>query len=163
MDKTERLALIARYESAVDPLIDFIKTIPAAVIDYRPDLPAAWTVREHAVHFLDADAFAHARIRFAVAEPGTEVNVWNQQAFQERARYETADPLTSLETARTLRRVACAMARALVDADWEAYYVRHPERGRLTLANIFTTYIDHAEFHINYFRRNLGAFKAEGN
>jgi len=163
MDKPEKLALIARYESAVDPLIDFIKTIPAAVIDYRPDLPSAWTVREHAVHFLDADAFAHARMRFAVAEPGTEVNVWNQQAFQERAKYDTAEPLASLETARALRRVVCAMARALADRDWEAYYVRHPERGRLTLADILVTYIDHADFHLNYFRRNLDAFKAKGN
>src|SRR5450759_2658007 len=87
MDKTEKLDLIARFECAVDPLIDFARKIPAAAADFRPDLPGAWTIREHAVHFLDADAFAHARLRLAVAEPGAEVYVWNEEAWQEPVSY----------------------------------------------------------------------------
>ena len=52
------------------------------------------------------------------------------------------------------------MARALVDADWETYTIRHPERERLTLADVLKIYTDHAQTHLNYFRRNLDAFKA---
>ena len=160
MDKTEKLALIARFENAVDPLIDFVKGIPPAALDHRPDLPQAWTIREHAVHFLDADTFAHGRLRLAITEPGADVFVWNEQAWQERGRYETADALASLETSRALRKVASAMARALVETDWESYYVRHAVRGRLGLAQIFKVYVDHAPFHLDYFQRNLDAFKA---
>jgi hypothetical protein len=160
MDKAEKLALIARYESAIDPLINFVKEVPTAAVDFRPDLPGAWTIRDHAVHFLDADAFAYGRLRLAVTQPGAEVFVWNEDAWRERAKYETADALTSLEATRGLRRVVCAMARALVDADWETFYIRHPQRGRMTLADTFKVYADHAQFHLNYFRRNLDAFKA---
>lgn len=97
MDKTEKLALIARFESAVDPLIELVKDAPPAAIDYRPNLPEAWTIREHAVHFLDADTFAHGRLRLAVAEPGTEVLVWNEVAFQQRGEYRSGDALASLD------------------------------------------------------------------
>jgi len=159
MDKTGKLDLIARFESAVDPLIDFVKDLPAAALDFRPEVPDAWTIREHAVHFLDADAFAYGRLRLAVAEPGTQVLVWNEDVWQKRARYETADALSSLEAARSLRNVSTAMARALVDTDWEAYYVRHPQRGRMTLVDVFKFYIEHAQFHLSYLRRNLDAWK----
>src|SRR5512143_1230252 len=106
MNQNEKLTLIARFESAVDPLIDFVKALPEGAIDFRPALPEAWTIREHAVHFLDADTFAHGRLRLAVAEPGAQVYIWDQVAWQARLRYETADALASLESARRLRQVA---------------------------------------------------------
>ena len=160
MDNTEKLSLIDRYESSIDPLIDFVKSAPTSAVNFKPDLPGAWSIRDHAVHFLDADTFAYGRLRLAVTQPGAEVFVWNEDAWQERAKYETADALAALEAARALRRVVCAMARSLVDADWETYYVRHSQRGRMNLADVFRLYTDHAQFHLSYFRRNLDAFKA---
>jgi hypothetical protein len=109
---------------------------------------------------LDADTFAYGRLRLAVTQPGAEVFVWNEEAWQERAKYETADALAALETARALRHVVCAMARSIVDADWEDFYVRHSQRGRMNLADVFKLYTDHAQFHLSYFRRNLDAFKS---
>ena len=160
MDKTEKLSLIARFESSIDPLIDFIKSTPTEAIEFHPDLPGAWCIRDHAVHFLDADTFAYGRLRLAVTQPGAEVFVWNEAAWRDRAKYETADALACLEAARGLRQVICAMARSLVDADWESFYIRHPQRGRMNLADVFKLYVDHAQFHLSYFRRNLDAFKA---
>lgn len=160
MDKNEKLKLIARFEAAVDPLIDLVKTAPAGAADFRPGLPAAWTMREHAVHFLDADTFAHGRLRLAVAEPGAQVHIWDELAWQARLRYETADALAVLESSRSLRKVSSAMARALVEHDWEAYYVRHAQRGRLTLGDVLEIYTDHADFHLSYLHRNLEAFTA---
>ena len=94
VDRTEKISLIASYDSAIDPLIDFVQDNPAAVIDFRPDLPGAWTIREHAVHILDGDTFGYGRIRLAVAQPGVEVFVWDEEAWRGRARYETADALS---------------------------------------------------------------------
>ncbi len=159
MDRSEKLSLVQRYESCIETLINFVKSTPTGAMDFRPSLPDAWTIREHAVHFLDADAFAYGRLRFAVTQPGIEVVVWDEVLWQARARYETADALSSLETARGLRQIVAGMARAVVDADWESFHIRHPERGRLTLADVFKTYIDHADFHMAYLRRNLEAFR----
>jgi hypothetical protein len=52
------------------------------------------------------------------------------------------------------------MARALADSDWDAYTIRHAQRGRMTLADVLALYADHAQFHLAYFRRNLDAFRA---
>jgi hypothetical protein len=51
------------------------------------------------------------------------------------------------------------MATSLVDADWETFYVRHAQRGRMGLADVFKLYTDQAQFHLSYFSRNLDAFK----
>ena len=159
MTRDEKLALISRYENAVAPLITFLRSLPLPLLDFRPSLAGAWTIREHAVHFLDADAFAHARIRLCVTEPGSEVFVWNEEAWQERGHYETADALSSLQACVTLRTISAAMARSLVDNDWEQYYVRHTQRGRLTLADVLRIYTEHAQFHFNYLERNVQAAK----
>jgi uncharacterized damage-inducible protein DinB len=159
MERSEKLSLVQQFESSIETLIDFVKSAPAGAVDFRPNLAGAWSIRDHAVHFLDADTFAYGRVRLAVTQPGVEVFVWNEEAWQERAKYESADALTCLETARALRRVLGAMARALVDSDWEGYYVRHSQRGRMTLADVLKLYTDHAQFHASYFRRNLEAFQ----
>ena len=160
MDKTEKLDLISRFESSIEPLIEFVKNTPAACLGFKPDLPGAWSIRDHAVHFLDADTFAYGRLRLAVTQPGAEVFVWNEDAWQERGQYETADALVCLEAARALRHVVCAMAKSLVDSDWESFYIRHSQRGRMNLADVFKLYVDHAQFHLSYFRRNVDAYKA---
>jgi hypothetical protein len=160
MERSAKLSLIQKYESAIDPLIDCLKRAPAGATEFRPNLPGAWSIRDHAVHFLDADTFAWGRVRLTVTQPGAEVFVWNEEAWQERGRYDTADALTCLELSRGLRRVAAAMLKALVDSDWESYYVRHAQRGRMTLADVLKLYTDHADFHMSYFRRNLEAFGA---
>jgi hypothetical protein len=160
MTHDEKLSLIASFESAVEPLIQFVKDAPPEAIDFRPDLLDAWTMRDHAVHFLDADVFAYTRLRLAVCQPGVEVFVWNENTWQERARYQTADALASLDSARSLRHVLAEMARGLVDADWETFYVRHAVRGRMTFSDVLTLYTGHADFHLSYLRRNLDAFRS---
>jgi DinB superfamily len=159
MDKKEKLDIIHRFETAVDLLIDLVKHIPPAALDFRPAVSGAWTIREHAVHFLDADTFAHARVRLTVTEPGAELFVWDESAWRAKGRYDTTDPLTALEAARSLRRIGAAMARSLVEDDWQAYHVHHAVRGRMTLADVLNLYADHAEFHLKYFQRNLDAFR----
>lgn len=160
MNKQAKLDLIDHFAKAVDPLIDFVRALPSGAVDFRPALPEAWTTREHAVHFLDADTFAHGRLRLAVAEPGAQVFVWDEIAWQAHARYEASDAVEVLELARNLRQVSAAMARALVDQDWATYHVRHAQRGRMTLADVLVLYTEHAQFHLDYMRRNRDAFAA---
>jgi hypothetical protein len=161
MDRTEKLSLIARFESSIDPLVDFVKNTPAA--GHRFQAQPAWRLehpRPRRSLLWTRTLSPTAGCDLAVTQPGAEVFVWNEEAWQERAKYETADALACLEAARALRHVVCAMARSLVDADWEDYYVRHSQRGRMNLADVFKLYADHAQFHLSYFRRNLDAFKA---
>ena len=156
MTTQEKLALIDTYEGSIDPLIDFVKGLPAVAIDYRPtDRADAWTIREHAVHMMDAESFGYGRVRLCVAEPGSRVFAWEEEIWHRRAHYETADALLCLEATRSLRRTAAAMLRAIAGEDWSPYYIEHPARGRLDLAQTVTIYVDHARFHLDYFRMNF--------
>ena len=100
MDKTEKLSLIARYESSIDPLIDLIKSVSPAAIDFRPNLPGAWSIRDHAVHFLDADTFAYGRLRLAVTQRGADGCPFSDRCRHviDRCRLE-APPLRPATTA----------------------------------------------------------------
>ncbi len=160
MNTHEKLSLIDRYEQAIDPLIDFAKRLPAGVVDFRPmDRSDAWTIREHAIHMLDAESFGYGRIRLAVAQPGSRVFAWEEEIWQKAARYETADAIGSLETARGLRKPAAAMLRAIAEEDWAAFFIDHPARGRMELAQVVETYIGHAKSHLDYFGQNLAAYE----
>jgi hypothetical protein len=159
MDRNRKLRLIDGYLAAVDPLIDFVKSSPNEALDFRPALPEAWTIREHAVHFLDADTFAYGRVRLCVTQPGAEVFFWDENAWQGLGCYRATDAVGALEIAAALRRVAADMAWALLDTDWDRYFIRHPVLGRLHLADVLTIYTDHADFHMTYLRRNLEAFE----
>jgi hypothetical protein len=161
MDRTAKLDLIARFESAVDPLVELVRTAPAAAVDFRPALPGAWTLREHAAHFLDAEAFAHSRLRTTVAEPGTSVQVWDEEVWQGKARYDSVEALAALEVARSLRKITSTMVRALLDTDWNTHHVHHAKRGRMTLADLLRLYVDHAHVHAQYVRRNLEAYRSQ--
>lgn len=157
MNQTDKLNLIEQYETATTPLLTYIRTLSPAVIDYCPPVPGAWTIRDHAIHFLDADTFAYGRIRLCITEPGVTVFAWNEQAWQERARYQSADPFMALETCQALRKVVGHMARAVVDEDWEQLHIRHPQRGRMVINDLLKLYTDHAPFHMSYFERNVAA------
>jgi len=162
MERTAKLDLIARFELAVDPLIELLRTAPIAALDFRPKLPGAWTLREHAAHFLDAETIAHTRLRTAVAEPGAGVQVWNEDAWQVKARYDSVEALAALELACALRKVTSTMVRALVDADWSAFHIHHTKHGHMDLKDLLHLYVDHAQIHLGYIRRNLEAYRGQG-
>jgi hypothetical protein len=157
MTQTDKQSLIDLYESAVTPLLTFIRKLSPAIIDFCPPVPGAWTIRDHAIHFLDADTFAYGRIRLCVTQPGAEVFAWNEQAWQERGQYKAADPFVALEACQALRKIVGQMARAIVDEDWEKFHIHHPQRGRMTINDVLKLYADHAPFHLSYFERNVTA------
>jgi hypothetical protein len=162
MTQTDKLGLIDLYESAVTPLLTFIRGLSPAIIDFCPPMPGAWTIRDHAIHFLDADTFAYGRIRLCITEPGALVFAWNEQAWQERGRYQSADPFKALETCQELRKVVAQMVRAVVNDDWENFHIRHPQRGRMTIYDVLKLYADHASFHMSYLERNVTAAMQTG-
>ena len=44
------------------------------LLDFRPDIEDAWTIRGHIVHLLDSDVHYYILIRMALTDPGAKVN-----------------------------------------------------------------------------------------
>jgi len=129
MTSHEKKSLIARFEQAAVPLLDELLAAPGSALDYRPNLKDAWTIREHAVHFLDADIFAYG----------------------DTVLEETVQGI------RLMRKLIADSARSLLDRDWDSLFVYHPKRGTMTVDDILKLYEEHAAFHLEYIRRNLKA------
>ncbi len=157
MTQEQKKSLIERFEHAPESLIAAALGAPKTALDYRPDLKDAWTIREHLVHFFDADVIAYARVRLCAAEPGVTLFVWNEEEWKQRLGYGETDLEATVEGIRLMRRLIAASAAILLDRDWETLFVNHPKRGRMTIADVLKLYEDHAAFHLEYVGRNLKA------
>ncbi|NLJ45177.1 MAG: DinB family protein [Treponema sp.] len=160
MDRNEKEGLIVRYETAFEPIRNLVKNLTAHQLSFIPDLPEAWSINEHLVHLLEADLICWYRIRAAIAEPGVTIPVWNQEAWRSRLRYSDLDGIGCLEESVRVRSLIGRTCRGVLDGDWSAFHVIHPERGRMDLAQLLELYSGHGSFHLKYLERNLTACRA---
>lgn len=135
---------------------------PAGLMDFRPELPDAWTIREHIVHVLDADLMCHHRLRFAIAEPGFAIPYWDEEAWKDKLDYAHQNVSASISLLRMLRGLTGAMLERLDDAAWDAAWSLHPKRGRMDLDAWLELYTSHIEEHLAYVKRNETAWEAAG-
>lgn len=161
MTSAEKARLLAEFEGAYDPIRARVAALSQDELDFTPPEPAdAWPVRDHLVHLLEADMILWFRARVSVAEPGASIPVWDQEAWRSRLRYGALEPMAALNLAGEVRRFLAAGFRSLLDADWDTFWVVHPERGRMSLAQVLALYRDHPGAHIQYIERNLAAYRA---
>ncbi|MBL8967239.1 MAG: DinB family protein [Spirochaetaceae bacterium] len=158
MNREDKLELITRFENALSALDGLLAGLEDEALRFVPALPEAWSINDHLVHLLDAEAATYFRIRAAVAEPGFAVPVWEEEAWRARLRYDASDGRACLAAARALRSAAGATLRALADADWEGFWIQHPSRGRVLLSELLETYRDHLAFHAPFVKRNREAW-----
>lgn len=160
MDKGERLSLAEAYAAAYVAVDELIRDLPAEALAFRPAVPGAWSINEHLVHLLDADAATWFRIRAAVAEPGKTIVTWEEEAWQARLEYAAMDGRACLETAKSLRTQALAGLKALAERDWSDFWILHPDRGRMELPALLSAYREHVAFHAPFVKRNREAWRA---
>lgn len=151
MKTADKLALIARYESAGEVVKEWA-TLPSAVLDRRPS-EDRWTIREHLVHLLDADINGISRARKAIAEPGSPIYPYEEELWTASLAYRQADLKLIVELFSGLRRFMGDTLRNLVEKDWTALFYLHPKNGKVDLENYLHHYIDHVEFHREYVER----------
>ncbi|PKL06923.1 MAG: hypothetical protein CVV53_01860 [Spirochaetae bacterium HGW-Spirochaetae-9] len=158
MEKQEFNAIVGAFEHAYDALSVEARGLSPAQMSFVPPIADAWSINEHLVHLLDADCNLVLRVRGAVAEPGRNVPVWNQEAWRSKNNYSASDGLFCLDLAVSLRKFLAESLRTLDDATREAASIVHPEKGPLILPEVLKIYTGHADFHYKYLIRNLEAF-----
>lgn len=163
MTHDEKIAIIDRFEAAFAPIEALISDLSEAALRYVPELEGAWSINDHLVHLLDAESAVYFRLRLAIAEPGSAVQLWDEEAWHSKLGYGNADGRACLAAAKAMRAALCASLRAIVDTDWSGYFLLHPERGRLELENFLVMYRDHLAYHAPFIKRDRDAWKAANN
>lgn len=160
MTREERLGLLDRFEGAYSLVSAQVEHLAPEALDFIPSIPEAWSINDHLVHLLDAEVAVYFRIRLAQAEAGSRIQPWDELAWQAKLGYARQDGRKCLAQASALRSVSAGGLRHRVDEDWSAFWLEHPEKGRIDLVRILEIYRDHLAFHAPFIKRNLDAWKA---
>jgi hypothetical protein len=158
MTRGEKLGIIENFEKAYSTVNETIRNVGREEMLFVPPVEDAWSINDFLVHFLDADQSLAYRIRTAIAEPGKDVPVWEEEAWHERLHYEAEDGRTCLTLAEGIRGFLGACLRAIVDEDWDTFFIVHPVKGRMSLVDLIDTYQQHVVFHQPLIRRNMRAW-----
>lgn len=162
MTREEKLERIAAFESAYGNVEELILGEGTEALAFVPSLVDAWSINDFLVHFLDADLSLAFRLRSAIAESGTGVPVWDENAWHDALAYGEEDGRACLALAKGIRAFVAVTLRSRADEDWSAFYIEHPSKGKMDLGALVDLYEQHVAFHLPLIRRNLRAFREQG-
>ena len=110
-----------------------------------PYRDGGWTLRQLAHHVSDSHMHAFLRVKFALTENWPEIKPYDEKRWA-----ETAEAAGSVEAPLALLAALhtrwVALLDALAPAEWERG-VQHPERGRMTVAELAALYAWHGRHH----------------
>lgn len=146
MSSYERRLKIESYGGAHDRLIAALERYPRRMWQYRPALDR-WTIHEIVVHIADSEANSYVRCRRFLAEPGSQVLGYDENAWARELRYHEQDAESALELFKWLRRQSHTLIQNLPETAWSAT-VHHSENGLMTMDEWLTIYERHIPDHI---------------
>lgn len=148
--------LLQQYLHGYDELTELIKTATEEMLYFKPS-PKKWSAVEIIVHLADADCNGFVRFRKAIAESGSEVELYNHDKWAVKLDYQNQNIVTSLALFKMLRLSNFQMLSKVEGKKWKNFVI-HPEKGKVTLLDLLQTYTDHLSVHINQIKRNFQAY-----
>ena len=147
----ERQDKLDKYGAAHGELIAALQRYPRDMWQYR-SLVEQWTIHEVVVHIADSEANSFVRLRRLIAEPGSEVMAYDENAWATRLGYQAQSPDDALELFRRLRRNSYMLVKSLPPATW-AHTIQHPENGPMTMDDWLEVYARHVSDHVAQMER----------
>jgi len=123
-----------------------LRRVPRRLLARRP-ARGEWAVAEVVSHLADAEIALAFRIRKIAAEPRSVLVAWDQDRWAEGGRYRRTPPGEALATYTALRRSNLAYVGRL-GAAARRQHGRHPEYGRLTIAQLLDHWAEHDLIHL---------------
>ncbi len=111
--------------------------------------PGAWSVVELTAHLLDTDLVFSDRMKRVIAEDEPVLQPFDENAWSGRLGYQDTTAGEAVELLAANRRWMTRILRGVADADF-ARAGRHPERGRLTLAELLALATNHVDHHLRF-------------
>lgn len=152
----DRATLVARYAGGADAVRAALARLQSAQYDRAPE--GEWTPRQILVHLGDSELVGSVRLRMLLAEDGPTFPVYAQERWATGLRYADADEQAVAQAVDLFvqQRIANArLVRQASEADW-ARVGLHPQRGRMTLADVVRLYADHVDGHLEQIERAIG-------
>ena len=145
---------IESYREATEEFISLACLLTQTDLDKVKD--ESWTARQVIHHVADSEAQSYARLRRLIAEPGTEIQGYNEAAWGENETlgYEVLPIEISLNVFRAVRASSLEILKRLT-VDQLENAGTHSESGEYTIKTWLETYIKHPLDHVEQIRSGL--------
>jgi hypothetical protein len=156
-----KIEMLEAYGSGPVKLYGKMKDITAELLNFRPDLEDAWTIREHLIHLVDTEINGFVRLKAIIAQPGSSCFVMDETNWTKNLRRKNEDVQKYLTLFKLLREMAHDL---LVDEDevnWNRDYVTREREGsavQITIEKWVEIYTNHLNAHLDFVDRNIQEF-----
>jgi len=145
------------------PTIEFGPLILKRIIEqlgqYQLDMrldPNRFSPREVVAHLADWEPIMRERVRIAAEQPGTVLEVFDEEEMARAHGYEHSDVMEECDKFIRERAITAAYMRTLDTAGWSGM-TTHPERGPQSAENLANTILSHDMYHLEQLSAYLAA------
>ena len=146
-------AFASQYENATREFLNTVQELSDADLDVSNS--GAWTARQVIHHVADSEAQSYARLRRLIAEPGTQIQGYDEGGWGENEtlgyKYLPIEP--SLEVFKAVRASSLEIIKRLSEPQLNNSGI-HTESGEYTIKTWLETYINHPLEHAAQIRSN---------
>ena len=135
-------AFASQYENATREFLNTVQGLSDADLDVSNS--GAWTAREVIHHVADSEAQSYARLRRLIAEPGTQIQGYDEGGWGENETlgYKDLPIEPSLAVFKAVRASSLEIIKRLSEPQLENSGI-HTESGEYTIKTWLETYINH--------------------
>ena len=137
---------INAFESVPSLVISALADLSESQMHYVPS-PGEWSIHEVVIHLGDSETFGFERLRKTIAEDKPTLQVYDEDAWARNLSYQRQERHFALALFSAQRRSTAALLRMLPPEAWKRTAM-HPERGEISLYDIFTIYLEHGAIHL---------------
>jgi hypothetical protein len=145
------LEQIERYETAPALVIAALEGLDEAHMQHILT-EGEWNIHEIVIHLADSETMGYWRIRKTLAEEDSILPIYDEAAWAQKLSYPTQERTLALALFSSLRASTAALLRSLPAESWDLTSI-HPENGKITVYNLFNTYLEHGEIHLQQIER----------
>ena len=142
------------YANATREFLDTVHELSEAHLDVSKS--GGWTARQVIHHVADSEAQAYARLRRLIAEPGTQIQGYDEGGWgdNETLGYKDLPIEPSLAVFKAVRASSLEIIKRLSEPQLENSGI-HTESGKYTIKNWLETYTRHPSEHAAQIRSGL--------
>ena len=146
-------AFASQYENATREFLNTVQGLSDADLDVSSS--GGWTARQVIHHVADSEAQSYARLRRLIAEPGTQIQGYDEGGWGENETlgYKDLPIEPSLAVFKAVRASSLEIIKRLSEPQLENSGI-HTESGEYTIKTWLETYINHPLEHAAQIRSN---------
>lgn len=143
-----------RYKEATEQFLEVVSQLSDSQLDASSN--GSWSARQVIHHVADSEAQSYARLRRLIAEPGTQIQGYDEAGWGENQTlgYTELPIDQSLEVFKAVRASTLEIIKRLKPAQLDNSGT-HSESGEYTIKTWLETYINHPLEHATQIRRSL--------